>query len=159
MADKIPTSVARLIRWRDTGDDPDPGYTAGSNEFGADVVALLALAGYGSAASRLDPHPPAPADAHPPRPDLGPDDTMEWADMLIKRKKDMHGWDVNIGYVVVENDCNPMPGATWFRTVADAQKGIAALTLARRIAPKADGDGCESDVFWMLLQLTGMRDN
>jgi hypothetical protein len=152
-------AVGRLIRWRDVGDDPNPHYVAGGTAFADDVKALLVIAGYGGhapgnpggvALPRIQPRPDGT--------DLGPDDTMQWGGMVIKRKKDMHGWDVNIGYVVTEAGCNAMPGATWFRSVADAQKGIAALKLARLIAPRKDGDGCDGDTFWMLMQLSGPRD-
>jgi hypothetical protein len=86
--------------------------------------------------------------------ELGPDDHSEWYGFRIERKKDMANWQAKPGYVVVEKGCNPMPGAAWFTTVAGARKGIAALMLARRIAPTPNGDRCESDIFWMLMELT-----
>lgn len=39
--DTPPAAVERLRRWRDVGDGP-PNYTAGDEQFAADVVALLA---------------------------------------------------------------------------------------------------------------------
>jgi len=49
---------------------------------------------------------------------------------------------VKSGFVVTDGMCNVMPGATWFRTVAEAFAGIAALE-------KSEGN---SDVFWNILQ-------
>jgi hypothetical protein len=86
--------------------------------------------------------------------ELGPNDRAEWCGFTIKRKQDMKNWETTEGYVVVEKGCNAMPGATWFRTTAQAKQGIAALCLARKIAPSDGGDRCDRDVFWWLMELT-----
>jgi hypothetical protein len=86
---------------------------------------------------------------------LGLDDHSEWCGYIIKRKRDFPcGGNNRVGYVVTKGGCNVMPGATWFETVPGAHKGIAALELAKRIAPRPDGDGCEGHVFWMLIELS-----
>jgi hypothetical protein len=87
--------------------------------------------------------------------ELGLNDHSEWYGYSIQRKRDFPcGGRERVGYVVAKGGCNVMPGATWFETVAGAHKGIAALELAKRIAPRPDGDGCEGDVFWMLIELS-----
>jgi hypothetical protein len=45
---------------------------------------------------------------------------------------------VKTGFVVTDGFCNVMPGATWFRTVADAMAAI-------RVLEETKGD---SDAFW-----------
>ena len=87
--------------------------------------------------------------------ELGLNDFSEWCGYIIKRKQDFpsHQKD-RVGYVVTKGGCNVMPGATWFETVPGAHKGIAALELAKRIAPQPDGDGCDGQVFWMLIELS-----
>lgn len=52
-----------------------------------------------------------------------------------------YGW-VKRGFVVTDGVCNIMPGATWFRSVADAMEAIKVYWEAR-------GDGAE---FWSLWQ-------
>lgn len=48
-----------------------------------------------------------------------------------------YGW-VKRGFVVTDGRCNIMPGATWFRSVADAMRGL-------RIYIETNGD---ADAFW-----------
>jgi hypothetical protein len=87
--------------------------------------------------------------------ELGLDSYSEWCGYIIMRKQDFPSYQKDrLGYVVTKGGCNVMPGATWFETMAGAHKGIAALELAKRIAPKPDGDGCDCDIFWMLIELS-----
>lgn len=48
----------------------------------------------------------------------------------------IEGEYVKEGYVVVENGCNVMPGATWFRTVERARQGIDDFLAADRDGPR-----------------------
>lgn len=54
----------------------------------------------------------------------------------------INGEYVTSGFVVTDGFCNVMPGATWFRTEEDAQRGIAALEAA-------NGD---ADTFWKIMR-------
>lgn len=98
------------------------------------------------------------------KPELGEFDRVVWGGYNIKRKLDFpmplaDSEPEKVGYVVTKGGCNIMPGAAWFKTVAEAQKGIAAFVLANRIrplgvcaattVPKIDGE-----LFWMLMELT-----
>ena len=76
----------------------------------------------------------------------------EYRGYSIKPKKDfgtqgflIEGKWVKKGYVVVKDGCNAMPGATWFRTVAEAEEAIDVLIAV-------DGD---AELFWELLQPFG----
>jgi hypothetical protein len=71
---------------------------------------------------------------------------VSWAGHTIKPSGENPG-----GFVVVKGIVNVMPGATWFHTIDDAKKGIAALELAKAIAPSPDKIG---HLFWMLMELT-----
>jgi len=79
------------------------------------------------------------------------DITSVWCGFTIKPKRDMPASE-GPGFVVSEHGTNPMPGATWFRSIEDATRGISALVLARKLAPRED-IGCDSDVFWHLMNL------
>lgn len=46
---------------------------------------------------------------------------------------DSYGF-VKSGFVVTDGLCNVMPGATWFRTVADAMKAIEIYASVRGVA-------------------------
>lgn len=86
--------------------------------------------------------------------ELGLDDRAEWCGYTIKRKRDFPRHQTNtVGCVVVKGIINVMPGAVWFSTVEQAHKAIAALELAKRLAPRSDGDGCEPGVFWYFMEL------
>lgn len=102
----------------------------------------------------LKPTLPAPA----PKPEFGLNDRMTWCGYTVKRKQDFGQYQKDrVGYVVTDGGIiNVMPGGAWFESVADAKKGIAALELAKRIAPdnRAHSDGCDGHFFWMLMELT-----
>ena len=49
---------------------------------------------------------------------------------------------VKHGYVVTDGSCNVMPGATWFRTVEDANRAIFIL----------EASNGNSDKFWELIR-------
>lgn len=70
---------------------------------------------------------------------------VEWGDWIIK-----HNGDGIVAHKKGESG-NPMPGACTFTTVKDAQKGIAALEIARRIAKDEADIGA---TFWFLIELT-----
>lgn len=53
---------------------------------------------------------------------------------------DNYGW-VKSGFVVTLGGCNIMPGATWFRTIADAMRAIAVYE-----------NTSTSDEFWAALR-------
>lgn len=54
----------------------------------------------------------------------------------------IEGEYVKKGFIVTDGICNIMPGATWFRTIEDAEWGIKAYDMAA-------GDGRE---FWNILK-------
>lgn len=84
--------------------------------------------------------------------------TATWMGYTIKRKEDWGRFDKERdGWVVVQRGCNVMPAAIWFKSIPDACKGIACLELAKRIAPR-EPDGCDSDIFWALIELTRIGD-
>lgn len=75
--------------------------------------------------------------------------TIEWNGFAIRPiVKDkpwiVDGHQVTAGFEVSELGINPIPGAAWFATTAEAQKAIAALVLSRQTG----GD------FWMFMELT-----
>jgi hypothetical protein len=68
----------------------------------------------------------------------------------IKTKNDfgnepywIDGFPVSSGYIVVLNDCNVMPGATWFQTVKDAKRACDILDSVKN----------DSTAFWSRLKL------
>ncbi len=67
--------------------------------------------------------------------------TVEWKGYIIIEK--VGYGDGKPGVMVVKDGCNAMPGATWFESVEQAKKGIAALILSEQTG----GD------FWMFMEL------
>jgi hypothetical protein len=62
------------------------------------------------------------------------DPVIDYRGFTIKPKRDfapegfhLDGRITKIGYVVVRNGANPMPGAAWFTTIEQAKLGIDAL--------------------------------
>lgn len=94
-----------------------------------------------------------PLDKH--FPELDENASMKWSGYTVKRKLDFpmdKGKPNKVGYVVTKDDCNVMPGATWFVSVDQAKKGIAALILSNNIAGPHSMD--QGLFFWMLLELS-----
>ena len=59
---------------------------------------------------------------------------IDWHGFTIEPKRDfgpsgffLDGRFTKIGYVVVKDGCNAMPGATWFRSIEDAKDAIDVL--------------------------------
>lgn len=81
----------------------------------------------------------------------------EWSGFVIEPRRE----GVEGGFVVTREGApmvNPMPGATWFRSEAQAKQGIAALKLAETIhGDREDAGGLTSaaigQTFWMLMEL------
>lgn len=84
-----------------------------------------------------------------PKKDWGP-----YGGFLIDGEVVKEGWVVTDGGII-----NVMPGATWFRTMKEAHKGIAALELAKALAATGQvkpplNTNPEAHAFWMLMELT-----
>ncbi|MBG6178726.1 hypothetical protein IWQ55_006591 [Labrenzia sp. EL_208] len=71
--------------------------------------------------------------------------THEWQGFTIKKGEQDKFW------VSEKPLTNPMPGACCFGSVEAAQKGIAALQIARSISTDEQQIG---DLFWNLMELT-----
>jgi len=59
---------------------------------------------------------------------------VEYRGFTVEPKRDfgptgfyIKGRFVKLGYVVVKDGCNAMPGATWFGTIEDAKEAIDVL--------------------------------
>lgn len=73
----------------------------------------------------------------------------EYRGYIIEPKKDFgpggylsEGRIIRSGFIAVKDDCNAMPGATWFETVEEAMDAIDTLILV-------DGN---ADKFWEIVQ-------
>jgi len=73
---------------------------------------------------------------------------IEYRGFTVESKRDfgpsgflVDGRFTKIGYVVIKNGCNAMPGAVWFRTIEDAKNAIDVFieTDGRGIWSRTDG--------------------
>lgn len=76
---------------------------------------------------------------------------IDYREHTIEPKRDfgpvgffIDGKFTKIGYVVVKDGCNAMPGATWFHTIEDAKEAIDVLIAV-------DGN---SKHFWQCMSAT-----
>lgn len=72
---------------------------------------------------------------------------IDYRGFTIEPKRDFEptsfyvdGGFTKIGYVVVKDSCNAMPGATWFRTIERAKEAVDVLIGGQE--PECPGPGC-----------------